>query len=121
MGKMEAFWNRTASFRKKVKSIYHWAYSLRSVLLAIPVIVGAIWLAIQNLALLPAQVGINLLASGEYEMMVGRGVAVLCPLAITALCLLLMFCSRRVVYPWLVSLFSLVLPLLLLLTNSFAA
>ena len=98
-----------------------WIFRLRKVLLSIPVLIAAIWLAVQNMKLLPEQVGINLLASGEYEMMVGRGVAVLCPLAITALCLLLMFCSRRVVYPWLVSLFSLVLPLLLLLTNSFAA
>ena len=95
------------------------AYKLRSVLLSIPVAVAAISLAIRNMAKLPEQVGINLQASGEYAMVVSRGVAVMGPLAVTAVCLLLMFCSRRVVYPWLISLFSLTLPLLILITNTF--
>ena len=102
-----------------VKYVGQWAYKLRSVLLAIPVAIGAITLAIQNMAKLPEQVGINLQASGEYSMMVGRGLAVFAPLGVTAVCLLFMFCSRRVIYPWLVSLFSLALPLLLLITNTF--
>ena len=98
-----------------------WAYKLRSVLLAIPVAVAAVALAIRNMAGLPEEVGINLLASGEYQYMIGRSVAVMGPLAVTAVCLLLMFCSRKVLYPWLISLFSLVLPLLLLVTNTFPA
>ena len=102
-----------------VKYVGQWAYKLRSVLLAIPVVIGAIALAVQNMAKLPAQVGINLQASGEYSMVVSRGVAVFAPLGVTAVCLLFMFCSRRVIYPWLISLFSLALPLLLLLTNTF--
>ena len=40
---------------------------------------------------------------------------------IFAACLLLMFLSRRVVYPWLVSIFSLALPLLIYITNVFPA
>ncbi len=96
-----------------------WAYKLRSVLLSIPVAIAAISLAIRNMAKLPEQVGLNLQANGEYAMVVGRGVAVMGPLAVTAVCLLLMFCSRRVVYPWLISLFSLTLPLLLWFTNTF--
>ena len=36
-------------------------------------------------------------------------------------CLLLMFLSRRVIYPWLISIFTLVLPLLLLLSNIYPA
>lgn len=95
------------------------AYKLRSVLLSIPVAVGAIALAVRNMAKLPAQVGLNLQASGEYAMVVSRGVAVMGPLAITAVCLLLVFCSRKVVYPWLISLFSLTLPLLIWFTNAF--
>ena len=76
-------------------------------------------LAVRNMAQLPEQVGINLQANGEYALVVSRGVAVMGPLAVTAVCLLMMFCSRRVTYPWLISLFSLVLPLLLVVTNLF--
>ena len=98
-----------------------WAYRLRVVLLAIPVGIGAVILAIRNVKLLPEAVGINLLANGEYQWMVSRNVAVMGPLAVTAVCLLLMFCSRKVLYPWLISLFTLVLPLLLWVTNVFPA
>ena len=93
------------------------AYKLRSVLLSIPVIIGAIALAVRNASKLPLEVGLNLQASGEYARIVSRSVAVMGPLAVTAVCLLMMFISRRVVYPWLISLFSLVLPLLIWFTN----
>lgn len=102
-----------------LRSIWKWIYRLRSVILAIPVALGAAGLAIYNQATLPDMVGINLQASGAYAQMVGKGVAVMGPLALTAVCLLLMFCSRRVLYPWLISLFSLVLPVLILITNIF--
>lgn len=100
-----------------MKEIGRWIYKLRSVLLAIPVAVAAIVLAVRNAAQLPEQVGIHLLSTGEFEMMVSRNVAVLVPLVVTVFCLLLMFCSRKVLYPWLISIFSLVLPFVLLLTN----
>jgi hypothetical protein len=41
------------------------------------------------------------------------------PLAITGGCLLMMVFSRKVIYPWLISVFSLVLPLLVLALNFF--
>ena len=59
--------------------------------------------------------------SGEYQWMVDKGIAVMGPLAVTAACLFLMFLSRRVVYPWLISIFSLALPLLIYITNIFPA
>lgn len=101
------------------KSTWKWMYKLRGITLAIPVAAGAVFLAIYNMATLPAEVGIDLQASGEYARMVSKSVAVFCPLGLTALCLVLMFCSRRVIYPWLISLFSLVLPILILITNIF--
>ena len=114
--------------RQKLKNIWDnvryigtWAYKLRSVLLSIPVAIAAISLAIRNMAKLPEQVGLNLQANGEYAVMVGRGVAVMGPLAVTAVCLLLMFVSRRVLYPWVISLFTLILPLLIWVTNVFPA
>ena len=104
-----------------ITAIFKWIYRLRGILLAIPVGWLAIRLALENIARLPETVGINLLANGEYAMYVTRSVAVMGPLAVTAVCLLLMFCSRRVLYPWLISLFSLVLPLLIWVTNIFPA
>ena len=104
---------------QKLKSFWKWAYRLRSVILAIPVAGIAAFLAIYNEATLPSKVGINLQASGEYAQMVSREVAVFGPLAVTAVCLLMTFCSKKVLYPWLISLFSLVLPLVILLTNAF--
>ena len=104
---------------QKLKSFWKWAYRLRSVILAIPVAAIAAFLAIYNEATLPSKVGINLQANGEYAQMVSREVAVFGPLAVTAVCLLMTFCSKKVLYPWLISLFSLVLPLVILLTNAF--
>lgn len=105
--------------KDSLRSVWKWVYRLRSVILAIPVAAGAVILAIHNQAKLPAEVGINIQASGEYAEMVSKGVAVLGPLAVTAVCLLMVFCSRKVLYPWLISLFSLVLPILIYITNIF--
>lgn len=102
-----------------LKTVWKWIYRLRSVILAIPVAIGAIILAIYNQANLPEEVGINIQTTGEYAQTVSRSVAVLGPLAVTAVCLLMVFCSRKVLYPWLISLFSLVLPLLIYITNIF--
>lgn len=102
-----------------LRVIGQWIYKLRSVILAIPVVVVAIKLALQNLHRLPEYVGINMQASGEYAMMIERNVAVFVPLLVTAGCLLMMFISKKVLYPWLVSMFSLLLPLLLWVTNVF--
>lgn len=101
------------------RTFWQWIYRLRSVILSIPVAVGAIILAVYNYGNLPETVGINIQANGEYAQTVSRSVAVLGPLGVTALCLLMIFCSRKVLYPWLISLFSLVLPLLIYITNIF--
>ena len=103
----------------KIASLWKWVYKLRSVLLAIPVAVGAVILAIFNQINLPDVVGINIQASGEYAETVSRAVAVFGPLAITAVCLLIVFLSKKVLYPWLISLFSLALPLLIYISNFF--
>ena len=113
---------KVATFLKNVGFVLgltgKWAYKLRSLVLSIPVFVCAGALAIRNASQLPEWVGINLLANGEYQWMVSRGVAVLAPLAVTVVCLLLMLCSKKALYPWLISVFSLVLPLVIWLTNA---
>lgn len=93
--------------------ICSWVYKLRSIFLAVPVLFTAIILAIQNMTRLPETVnlyfpGENILAANLTE--ISREVAVFGPLLVTVLCLVMMFLSRRVTFPWLISVFTLVLP-----------
>ncbi len=94
-----------------------YAAKFKKIWLAIPVVAGAIFSVIFVAAKLPRYVGINLLATGDYSFVVTREIAVMGSLAITALCLLLMFWSKRTLFPWLVSIFSLTIPYLILLIN----
>lgn len=114
---------KVAAFCKKCAESINlaWKYvvKLKKVILAVPVGVGAVILALKNLAELPETVGLNLLSDGTFSMLIARELAVLGPIAITALCILLMFGSKRTLTPWLVSLFSLAVPLLILITNTF--
>lgn len=102
-------------------TIGKWIVRLRSIWMAIPVAYVALELAMYSRENLPEQVGINLLESGEFAYYISKETAVMGPLAVTAACLLLMFCSRRTLYPWLISIFTLALPFLLLITNTFPA
>lgn len=110
---------KKSNFAQVVGMTAKWAYKLRSILLSIPVAVVAIALAVRNLTQLPTEVGINMLANGEYQWMISRGMAACIPVAVTAVCLVMMFLSKKVLYPWLISVFSLALPLVLWFTNIF--
>lgn len=110
---------------KKVCNVVYqiglWIYRLRAILLAIPVIIWALQLARINYELLPDMVGLGLQSSGGYLYLVAKEVAVYGPLALTALCLLMVALSKKTIYPWIISVFSLALPLVILLTNVFPA
>lgn len=106
---------------RKLRSITIYVIKLRKIFLAVPVAAAAVILAMNNLRLLPQVVGINLMSDGNFSMVLGRLPAVLAPLVVTAVCLLLMFCSKRTLTPWLVSVFSLALPLIILVINVFPA
>lgn len=108
-------------WKQTLRRVWKVAYHLRKVLLAIPVVFYALKLAAYNMANLPVQVGLDLQASGEFARMISRETAVLGPLAVTGACLGLMFLSRKSIYPWIISVFSLILPLLLLITNIYPA
>ena len=114
---MKAFWQKIVNFFKKtgyvIATTGKWIYLLRSLLLAIPVAVFAVLLARWNLQMLPEVVGINLLANGEFQWMISRNVAAMVPLAVTGVCLLLLICSKKILYPFMISIFSLALPLLI--------
>lgn len=96
-------------------------YRLRAVFLSIPVIFAALRLAAYNSEHLPLLVGLDLQSNGEFARVISRQSAVTWPLVITAACLALMIFSRKTLYPWLISIFSLVIPILLLFTNMYPA
>lgn len=98
-----------------------WLFRLRKVVLAAPVVYYALKIAEYNRANLPEQVGLNLQATGEFTMMISRNAAVLCPLALTLGCLVLMLFSRKAIYSWCISVFTLALPILLLISNVYPA
>ena len=104
---------------KKKQGFWQKLFQLRGVMMALPVAAAAVILAVHNLARLPEQVGLNIQANGQYDLVLSKGVAVMGPLALTAICLVMVFCSKKVLYPWLISLFSLALPLLIYITNIF--
>lgn len=105
----------------KMAVVFNYVYKFKKLFLAAPVAAMSVVLAIVNLIKLPALVGIGIQANGEYAFEMLREIAVLAPMLITAICLLLMFVSKRTLTPWMVSLFSLLLPLLILITNTFPA
>ena len=87
---------------------------LRSLPLAIPVIVVMVILALRSLATLP-----DTMIIGDYELT--KQVAVYGPVAATSLSLLMMFISKRIFYPWLISVFTLILPIFIQFVAPFFA
>lgn len=96
-------------------------YRLRSLFLAIPVIFMALRLAAYNSEHLPLLVGLDLQTTGEFARTISRQAAVTFPLFITGACLVLMCFSKKTLYPWLISVFTLVIPIVLLFTNMYPA
>ena len=100
-------------------------YRLRSILLAAPVAAVALILGMQNMQRLPESVEITKFAFnpeaenalfGFLELstdVITRDMAVFGPAMITAVCLVMMMCSKRTLYPFIISVFSLCLPLVL--------
>ena len=113
---------KTGSFQKVwnvMRMIGNLIYRLRKIIMSIPVVYYAIVFGVYNAKYLPERVGLVLQSNGEFAQTVSRGLAVMGPLGVTAACLLLMFCSRRTLYPWLISIMSLLLPMLILLLNNY--
>ena len=116
---LEKTWNVLKKIGHVLGQIGKWIYRLRGFFMAIPVALAALYLAAQNMSRLPEEVGINLQANGEYAFLISRGLAVMAPLVVTGVCLVMMWLSRRTIYPWIISIFSLVLPILIWITNVF--
>lgn len=100
-----------------VGTVWEWIFKLRKLILAIPVVVAMIMLAVRNFRLLPNEIPVILPTDGLAEQMIPKDVAVYGPIAVTMLCLLLMMCSRKTLYPWVISIFSLILPIMFMLSG----
>lgn len=117
--------DKTGSVYSKINSIIGVIvmviYRLRKLVLAIPVVYYALKLASYNMEHLPEVVGLDLQSNGAFAQTISRSMAVMGPLAITGACLVLMLFSRKALYPWAVSIFTLALPLLILISNLYPA
>ncbi len=115
-------WEKTAGVLRKIWGI---VYLFRGIILSIPVAIAAIRIAFYNRAHLPEAVRFGTAAlNGGKDLLfktfeISRNVAVVVPMLLTFGCLAMVLLSKRVVYPWLISVFSLLLPLALLLVNTF--
>lgn len=124
--KWKGFMEKTRPGREKTASVLRtvgvWVYRLRSLILGIPVGVAAVILALRNARSLPAQIAVSIpkIQDGAFvvvSQMLDKNIAVLGPLAITALCILMMFLSKRMTYPFLISVFTLGVPVALYYMN----
>lgn len=109
------------SFQKAFGGVIMFFYRARKIVMAAPVAIYAFYLAYQNSIKLPSEVGIFLQNNGNFLRMVDRGTAVVFPLLVTLGCLTLMMFSRKAMYAWAISIFTLALPVLILLSNTFPA
>lgn len=118
-------WQKTKAVLKKISDIIDIIltviFRLRKVFMAIPVVYYAVKLAQYNMENLPAIVGVNMEPNGAFTQMLSREVAVMGPLAVTGFCLVMMFFSRKAIYPWAISIFTLILPVILLISNRYPA
>lgn len=116
-------------FGRDVSVIWSYIYKLRAVFLAVPVAVIAAVEAVINMGRLPALVEFTTLAieKGAEDALFGsvvlsvqqvsREIAVFGPLLLTVVCILLLLCSKRTLYPWIISVFTLCVPILIYYLN----
>ena len=108
-------------FKHIVGIIVTWCYRLRKVVLAAPVVYFALRLAAYNTVNLPLSVGLLMQSSGDFSFHISRYTAVVAPLGLTGGCLAMMFLSKKALYAWAISVFTLAVPVLLVLSNNYPA
>lgn len=113
-------WKILCAIGRGIRTIIKWIWRLRGLLMSLPVAVAAIKLAYFNMDRLPEVVGLDIQASGEFARTVSREMAVFGPLGITGFCLLLTISSKKPLFPWVISIFTLVLPPLIWFLNYYA-
>lgn len=104
-----------------IKTICKYLYMFRGVFISIPTAIVAIMLALRNSERLPESVAVEIFRFWKVDetaaATISRTSAVMIPLAITGVCILMTILSKRTVFPWLIGVFTLVLPILIWVTN----
>ena len=122
--KLKKFWGKVTLVSNKIDefgtAVYRFCFKIRKIVLAAPVVYYAVKFAMDNAERLPETVGLNMQSNGQFAVLVTRNYAVYGPLGVTLFCLLLMFFSRKTIFPWVISIFTLVLPWLIYLTNIYS-
>lgn len=113
--------NKKSGVNKVINTVFSVLFHFRKIVMALPVVFYALKLAVYNETHLPVEVGLFLQNNGNFLRMVDRGTAVFWPLILTFACLFLMLFSRKAMYAWAVSVFTLALPLLILVSNIYPA
>lgn len=113
-----AGWKKFESILGKIIMV---CYHMRKIVMAVPVVLAALRLAAYNTSHLPDQVGLFLQNSGAFAQTIDKSLAVTGPLVLTCACLFLMLFSRKAMYAWFISIFTLTLPILLLVSNIYPA
>ena len=122
-----------AAIGRAVEKLGQYIFKLRALFMAIPVAVIAVVEAMINMARLPdtleyATIGLDFDATqtlfGPFIMHIeqmSRETAVMGPLILTAACLVFTIFSKRTLFPWIISIFTLVVPMLLYLMTQYPA
>jgi len=144
MEKWVLFWQKVLPMLGKIGSFFSavgrgistfcgYVYKLRAIFLAVPVATVAVVQALINMDRLPSTVEYTMLTLdfeatetlfGPFVMdvvYISQEVAVLAPLTLTAICLLLTLFSKRTLFPWIISVLTLLLPTFLYLANVYPA
>lgn len=142
--KWNTVWGKCAPVLRKIGSVFaaigrgiallgRYIFKLRAIFMAIPVAVIAVIQAMINMERLPdtieyAMIGIDFKATqtlfGPFVMhvdQISQEAAVMGPLMLTAACLLFTIFSKRTLFPWIISIFTLLIPTLLYLTTQYPA
>ena len=113
------------------RALWKTVFGLRGIILSAPVAAAAIWVAAWGQKKLPEVVEITHVAidlEAENALMgmfvlntelITRDVALFVPLALTAFCLLMTILSKKTLYPWLISIFTLCLPVVMWFLNTY--
>lgn len=122
---VQSGWDKVKSVSAKINHIIDlvgmWMFRLRKFILAAPVVYYAVRLYAYNAEHLPEIVGLGLQSTGEYAFTIARSMALMGPFGLTMACLVLMFFSRKAMYSWAISVFTLALPILVLVSNVYPA
>lgn len=135
VGKVRPVWEATknvfGSIGYVLSLLWKYIYMFRGILISAPVAAAAVLVASWSQKNLPEMVEItHVVVDKEAEgalfglfvmttEQIGRNVAVGVPLFLTAVCLVFTILSKRTLYPWLISVFTLCLPIVMYFLNTY--